>query len=482
MWGKKSGKKRKWCGQIRLLGFESPEFSGILEFPEHPWCSVVTIATSFPVLTGSSCRFRVFWSVSVAASVSVLKNSWASLCHPWELDAASGLEFWFMISSGLPDNPLSIPGLLDAIGLNTDEELAATELVNFITTGVDLATFLFSSDCSCILFANFLVQLIKLEFLAQQRKLKWLMLKKQRRFFHSSHMKCPLVKMSAIHNITIVHGWNLGLILLSCARHDAMPQVRGAHESLVSLGWVWLQWNTSIDQITKIQSWDTVHPWSSGQRNHLSFCRTVRNWSLFLAHPTYWRVTSQKAQDSARCWFRILKDTRQNQNLEIIATYIAVLCFPHDNIVWIHLFFGSVMSCGMNTVMQRSARTTWHKKQTHFIVNGAKYIPDVSWALRKICSHFVEREKSSLCLENSSWMEPTPSAPSSRVQFLGTYKCQLTAQKVAYEFLRMSTSRSMLNRREVSWIPLAFLHWNLAANNFTLLQNSTWMEPTPSLS
>ena len=65
---------------------------------------------------------------------------------------------------------LSILGLIDAIGLSTDEELVATELVRFITIGLDLDTTLFSSDCSCILFATLSVmQLSKLRFLAQQR-------------------------------------------------------------------------------------------------------------------------------------------------------------------------------------------------------------------------------------------------------------------------------------------------------------------------
>ena len=41
-------------------------------------------------------------------------------------------------------------------------------------------------------------ELIKLRFLAQQRELKWLMLNKQRRLFHSSRVKCLLVRMSAI--------------------------------------------------------------------------------------------------------------------------------------------------------------------------------------------------------------------------------------------------------------------------------------------
>ena len=44
---------------------------------------------------------------------------------------------------------------------------------------------------------SFLGQLIKLEFWAQQVELKWLMLNKWRRLFHSSRVKLPSVKMSA---------------------------------------------------------------------------------------------------------------------------------------------------------------------------------------------------------------------------------------------------------------------------------------------
>ena len=97
-WGTQSGEKKEimWpnstFGVLNLL-----EPSGFSGFPEYHWYSV---ATSF----------------------LVLMNSWASLCHPWEIDAASGLEFWFVLASSLADNPtcrleaLTIPGLLDAIG------------------------------------------------------------------------------------------------------------------------------------------------------------------------------------------------------------------------------------------------------------------------------------------------------------------------------------------------------------------------------
>ena len=59
---------------------------------------------------------------------------------------------------------LSIPGLFDAIGLFTVEELVETEAAKFIIVGFDFATILLSLLCSCILFAIVLVQLVKLKF------------------------------------------------------------------------------------------------------------------------------------------------------------------------------------------------------------------------------------------------------------------------------------------------------------------------------
>ena len=46
--------------------------------------------------------------------------------------------------------------------------------------------------CSCTLFAIVLGQLIKLKFWTQQRELKWLMLDKWRRLFHSSPVTLTL--------------------------------------------------------------------------------------------------------------------------------------------------------------------------------------------------------------------------------------------------------------------------------------------------
>ena len=73
---------------------------------------------------------------------------------------------------------MSIPGLLDAIGIFAVEEIARTCEDKFIAVDFDFATLLSSAFCSCILFAIVLGQLLKLEFLAQQVELKWLMLNK----------------------------------------------------------------------------------------------------------------------------------------------------------------------------------------------------------------------------------------------------------------------------------------------------------------
>ena len=54
---------------------------------------------------------------------------------------------------------MSIPGLLDAIELFADEELAGTDEDKFIAVSLDFATILSSSFCSCTLFAIVLEQL-----------------------------------------------------------------------------------------------------------------------------------------------------------------------------------------------------------------------------------------------------------------------------------------------------------------------------------
>ena len=80
----------------------------------------------------------------------------------------------------------------------------------------------------------------------------------------------------------------------------------------LSLGSIWSVWygmKYFNHQIPESESGNTVHAENCIERNDLSFCRTVWNWSLFLAPPTYWhqRVTSENAQYSSRSGFWIFK-------------------------------------------------------------------------------------------------------------------------------------------------------------------------------
>ena len=68
-----------------------------------------------------------------------------------------------------------------------------------------------------------------------------------------------------------------------------------------------------INQIPWIKCGYTVLPQSCVQGNDFCFCWTVRNWSLFLPHPTDWnkRMASKNAQCSTWCRFWILKISRK---------------------------------------------------------------------------------------------------------------------------------------------------------------------------
>ena len=81
----------------------------------------------------------------------------------WSSSVATGFP---ALDQSVRQGALSIPGLFDAIGLFTVEELVETEKARFIVVGFDFATILLYPSCSCILFAIVLVQLVKLKILS----------------------------------------------------------------------------------------------------------------------------------------------------------------------------------------------------------------------------------------------------------------------------------------------------------------------------
>ena len=195
MRGTTAGDLWKLCGHFLLPTLEFSEVPELLDASGFP-------VTSFSWLLqdSDSENSHDSWRLSVAAgfhaTLSIDPPRYASFSLPWELDAAWGFEFLLFPCIRFPWIWVS-PGLFDAIGSFADEELAETVEDRFVTVGFDFATILSSSFCSCMMFAIVLVQLIKLEFLAQQVELKLLMLNKWRRLFHSSRVKLPLVAMSA---------------------------------------------------------------------------------------------------------------------------------------------------------------------------------------------------------------------------------------------------------------------------------------------
>ena len=150
-------------------------FTGCMEFPRScfisTWFSVTS--SSLPV----SCSERPtspdssFVATGFPVAVSTNPPRYAFCSFTWELDAASDFELLLILLSGFPV-AASIPGLLYAIRLFADEELVGTWEDKFVVVEFDFATLPSSPFCSCILFATVLGQLIKLEFLAQQRELK----------------------------------------------------------------------------------------------------------------------------------------------------------------------------------------------------------------------------------------------------------------------------------------------------------------------
>ena len=192
------------------------------------------------------------------------------------------------------------------------------------------------------------MQLIKLKLLVQRRELKWLILNKRRRLFHSSRVKLPLVRMVFGVNVTNLDFWVfIDSVKQPIQRNSVGPwnmSHRGtlAFDNHLNHGFIvskTYNMAPAPDCIVLDEMWSMLvgttlvclH-WMSG---------TVWNWSLCLAHPTFWheRVTSENARVHLILILK-LRDPLQNESLERIQVYIAVLCFPHNSM--------SVFTCVMN--------------------------------------------------------------------------------------------------------------------------------------
>ena len=165
-------------------------------------------------------NFQCSWSSSAVTSFLVPASRTASFGHPWE---PSRLYFVLVVSLYLTNSfrqgALSIPGLFDATGFcSSRTNLSRHWKPDSSSSALTLPRSCLLRPVLASFSPSFIVQLVKLNFWKQQNKLKWLMLNRWGRLFHSSRVKFPLVNMSASWCLVSTYLiWILGsrLIILS---------------------------------------------------------------------------------------------------------------------------------------------------------------------------------------------------------------------------------------------------------------------------
>ena len=204
MWWTVAGDMCRLCAHSILSAFVLSGWSGLLDALGF---SVAALqATGLPVTASSWLQVSdperstfpdsSFVATGFSVAVSINPPEYASCSRTWELYVASDFEFLLILLLGFAV-AISIPGLLDAIGLFADEELAGTCEDRFIAMQISiLPRFFLLPSVPASSSPSFWSSFIKLEFSAQQVELKMADVER-RRLFHSSRVKLPLVKMSA---------------------------------------------------------------------------------------------------------------------------------------------------------------------------------------------------------------------------------------------------------------------------------------------
>ena len=313
--------------------------------------------------------------------------------------------------------------LSDAVEANTFGSFTLYRKTKFII-GFDFAVTLSSPASSCVLF-DIASRLLM--------ELKWLMLNKHKRWFHSSHVKFPFVNMSASWFLVSMYLiWILGSkLILSNNQSRATLCVLETCLIVGLLPFIIILINASLSSKTynKASWWKNVtfeginqhypNHWSLSEiacvfelcevvneldvysltsrpvlfgsdscsqelrrsdpinqvrvyhpkRNDLWFCWAVINWRLFLTPPADWnkRMTSEKCIMFLQKWILNPQDLPQNSSLETVPICIRLQCFPHDNIVCIHMY---------DEYMKSIDSSVCHKLLVHFVIDRASLFTD----------------------------------------------------------------------------------------------------------
>ena len=132
-----------------------------------------------------------------------------------------------------------------------------------------------------------------------------------------------------------------------------------ADESLVLRSWFWLQWNTTL---TNFQRSKAGIPSIRRPACREIISASVEQWETYVCFlQNQLNGTNVRLPKCTRVRPLLsLQGLPQNQNLEIIPICILVLCFPHNNIVWIHWCDECKISDALNACRVLSSILWWH--------------------------------------------------------------------------------------------------------------------------
>ena len=185
MWSTLSGYTLKWCGQIRLSNSESSGVSGISDILGTRLLQVLLCLWQISPDDSEISDPYLLLQVSLCICptehpFAILENS--TLRRDWNFDLC-------LHQVSLVIQPVDLK-LWVSPGFSTQSDCSQMKNLkeqNWPGSS-PLALIL---PCSWILFAIFRCKQFSWNFLAWQRELKWLMLNKIRRVFHSSRVKFP---------------------------------------------------------------------------------------------------------------------------------------------------------------------------------------------------------------------------------------------------------------------------------------------------
>ena len=181
---------------------------------------------------------------------------------------------------------------------------------------------------------------------------------------------------------------------------------RDSLTSWVLLVWFGTEWHTSITKSHR--SWARIPSMRKPASREMisASVELCENWSLFLAHPTYWHKcsASENAQNSSWCWLGIFKVSCKIRVL--IKSWSALLCcVSHKTILpKTYMCDECTRSNALNVCHMLLTISFAHKQIcSHTIKNGSTPIRAKYRHFRTICEQTVDKSPTDPFSSSSNW-------------------------------------------------------------------------------